>query len=318
VIEPEGDVGPVIDQEELEAPPEEPMLLLYRNEQGDRGTLTLTGRKLVRIGREADCELVFHDAHVSRHHAAIELVEGQHLLRDGGSANGTYLNGLRLSRSHSFALRAGDVIEIGSERMHYVRPGDDCETPRAGLDRQELAAATHDFADLVKDGLETLDARERVALNSAVLGAFNGVQSTQGIERVLARILDQVHVDTVAFFVEDPRHGLRTLAALPSLDSAGTLIQVALRCVRDARGHIARGHTPAPEDFERTTFHSQSSSAAVPVLEHGRTRGILAIERLKSARLTRADLARLAVMADAISKALAVRSAVDAMGETAT
>src|SRR5207248_1985024 len=56
----------------------------------------------VTIGRGSGCELVIRDTRISRHHATIELVNGQHLLRDLGSANGTFLNGLRLTPGSAF------------------------------------------------------------------------------------------------------------------------------------------------------------------------------------------------------------------------
>ncbi|MFZ8315895.1 FHA domain-containing protein, partial [Staphylococcus aureus] len=80
----------------------------------------------------ADCDLVIADKSVSRAHAAITKIEDQHVLQDLGSSNGTFLNGLRLVTAHTFALRGGDVIEIGPARLTYgTRPpaGDGAADP---------------------------------------------------------------------------------------------------------------------------------------------------------------------------------------------
>lgn len=49
------------------------------------------------IGREADCDLALDDPRVSRHHAQLEFLEnGRVVLRDLGSANGTYVGDQRI------------------------------------------------------------------------------------------------------------------------------------------------------------------------------------------------------------------------------
>jgi pSer/pThr/pTyr-binding forkhead associated (FHA) protein len=63
-----------------------------------------------RIGRALDNEIVVTDASVSRHHAAIESVNGGYRLRDLESQNGTYVGGARISEA---SLRNGDAVRIG-------------------------------------------------------------------------------------------------------------------------------------------------------------------------------------------------------------
>ena len=58
------------------------------------------------IGREDDCDLVLDDEKVSRHHAYIEVRDGQASIHDLGSSNGTYVNGARIAEPTP--LRDGD------------------------------------------------------------------------------------------------------------------------------------------------------------------------------------------------------------------
>jgi DNA-binding NtrC family response regulator len=67
-----------------------------------------------RIGRDADLELSVPDEGVSRLHAEVSLDGASYRLRDHGSKNGTYLNGIRLrgtaELSHQDELRVGGTV----------------------------------------------------------------------------------------------------------------------------------------------------------------------------------------------------------------
>ncbi len=295
---------------------EQPMLLLYRNERGDRGMLELETRARTTIGRDATCDLVFRDAHVSRRHATIDLIEGTHFLRDEGSSNGTYLNGLRLGSANAFALRARDVIEIGAARIHYVAAGD----PRTPVTAPSSSSegVTHDLADLVKDGDAVLSVEARADLGAELLRAFVGVAVAKGLERTLPLIAARLDVRHVAFFREDARHELRAVAALPRFESAGAVIPVALRAWRDQRGHIVRGLAAIdPNEAPETWVQAQTTSAAVPLLGGTRARGVLAVQRHGGPRLSRADLALLATIAARIAETMALKDTSDP-GDTRT
>jgi pSer/pThr/pTyr-binding forkhead associated (FHA) protein len=58
---------------------------------------------------------------VSRHHCRIHQHGTTHLVEDVGSANGTFLNGERLTPYLPHVLRAGDVLQLGVIRL-LVRP----------------------------------------------------------------------------------------------------------------------------------------------------------------------------------------------------
>src|SRR5262249_45248748 len=69
---------------------------------------------VIRIGRDADCELALQGAAstaASRQHARIDLSVGGAALTDVGSSNGTLLNDTRLTGSAP--LRVGDRIKLG-------------------------------------------------------------------------------------------------------------------------------------------------------------------------------------------------------------
>lgn len=57
------------------------------------------GDQVVTIGREVDNLVVIDEPAISRHHAVIELIEGEWWLRDLGSSNGTLHQGVRIDRT---------------------------------------------------------------------------------------------------------------------------------------------------------------------------------------------------------------------------
>ncbi|MDH7487087.1 MAG: protein kinase [Anaerolineae bacterium] len=79
----------------------------------------LIGRKSVVDGIHPDLDLSYYDTRfVSRCHAQISQQGGEYVLIDLGSANGTFVNGTRLSPHTPQVLRSGDRIIIG--RVHLM------------------------------------------------------------------------------------------------------------------------------------------------------------------------------------------------------
>jgi len=66
----------------------------------------------VKLGRSLESDIRLEDEGVSRFHASMDRnTEGKVLLRDLGSTNGTYVNGVRVN---DFELHDGDRIQVGS------------------------------------------------------------------------------------------------------------------------------------------------------------------------------------------------------------
>jgi pSer/pThr/pTyr-binding forkhead associated (FHA) protein len=77
-----------------------------------RGVTFALGRE-VTIGRDPNCTITMpDDAYVSQLHAHVLPRNGEHVVEDLGSTNGTFLNGNRLEGIRP--LRPGDRIQIGA------------------------------------------------------------------------------------------------------------------------------------------------------------------------------------------------------------
>ncbi len=70
------------------------------------------------VGRAEDRDVVIPDPAASRHHAQISLQSGEYVLRDMGSANGIFVNAVRVREC---TLADGDILRIGNTEMRFTR-----------------------------------------------------------------------------------------------------------------------------------------------------------------------------------------------------
>jgi hypothetical protein len=75
---------------------------------------------LVILGRGTDCDLRLVDPGVSRHHAEIRVEDGDVVLVDLGSTNGTFVNGQPVRR---MALADGTRVTLGRTTLVFRRDG---------------------------------------------------------------------------------------------------------------------------------------------------------------------------------------------------
>ena len=67
----------------------------------------------ITIGREVGNDVVISDSQVSRRHASLTWDGSHFIIQDLGSANGTFVNGVRLSGPHT--LEDGDLLGVGGQ-----------------------------------------------------------------------------------------------------------------------------------------------------------------------------------------------------------
>src|SRR5438045_3678049 len=71
------------------------------------------GERLVRIGRSEAYEICLNDPSISRRHAELEFTDQGWVVRDVGSTNGTFLNGVRVGRIDR-RLSEQDILQCGN------------------------------------------------------------------------------------------------------------------------------------------------------------------------------------------------------------
>jgi hypothetical protein len=70
------------------------------------------------IGRSPDCDIFLDDVTVSRKHAVLVERNGDFLIEDEGSLNGTYVNRRRIEAATR--LESGDEVQIGKYRLSFI------------------------------------------------------------------------------------------------------------------------------------------------------------------------------------------------------
>jgi hypothetical protein len=98
-----------------------PRLLVSGAEPGPDGSTQRTYEittPLIILGRGTDCDLRLVDPGVSRHHAEIRVEDGEVVLVDLGSTNGTFVNGQPVRR---VALTDGTRVTLGRTTLVFRR-----------------------------------------------------------------------------------------------------------------------------------------------------------------------------------------------------
>jgi len=98
-----------------------PRLLVSGSEPGPDGSTQRTyeiSTPLIILGRGTDCDLRLVDPGVSRHHAEIRVEDGEVVLVDLGSTNGTFVNGQPVRR---VILTDGTRVTLGRTTLVFRR-----------------------------------------------------------------------------------------------------------------------------------------------------------------------------------------------------
>lgn len=124
----------------------------------------------VSIGRASDCSIPIKDRYLSRKHAEFVAVGGTWLLKDLGSANGTYVNGTRVS--DDVPLKPGDRIRLGDTEIVFGTSeptsdkfraiSDTAERPKIAIPVQEIEKTPTAETDVTRLLTLNLLARELI------------------------------------------------------------------------------------------------------------------------------------------------------------
>ena len=75
--------------------------------------------RMLSVGRGVECDLVVNDTYLSTRHAQFSNDEGDLMVEDLGSTNGTYVNQELIA--HRTRLERGDIVQVGGVLFEVVK-----------------------------------------------------------------------------------------------------------------------------------------------------------------------------------------------------
>ncbi len=100
------------EKEKAVAPSHEQSVFLIINRQ-----MIPLEKKITRLGRQLDNDIVLHEEFISRFHAEIRYEDKKYVIYDNNSTAGTFVNSKRVDRC---ILNSGDLITFSSIQIMFV------------------------------------------------------------------------------------------------------------------------------------------------------------------------------------------------------
>ncbi|KAM4541445.1 centrosomal protein of 170 kDa protein B [Fundulus diaphanus] len=105
------------------------------------GTRHRLPREMIFVGRE-ECELMLQSRSVDKQHAVInyESSTDEHMVKDLGSLNGTFVNDLRIPEQTYITLKLSDVIRFGYDVHVYILEKSQHKVPEEALKHEKYTS----------------------------------------------------------------------------------------------------------------------------------------------------------------------------------
>ena len=123
--------------EEKTAAPEKKIFIaeFTANDTPKKVKLAFADKERKSIGRTKENDLVIDDASISKIHAAFVLnSDGQLMVADTGSTNGTFINGERMAYGRAFVIKDSDKLKFGTVEITLERVAGEAEESVAAED----------------------------------------------------------------------------------------------------------------------------------------------------------------------------------------
>lgn len=184
----------------------------------DKGRTYRTLNEVAILGRESD-QIPLTDRTVSRRHAELRPENGDWVLQDCGSVNGSYVNGVRIRKP--VKLKHGDQIKIGATLLVYAgdqsrtelspthSPRDlvDLDVSSSNMDSAILSSVSSDESVIIA-GPELAEAAKAWRVMSELSSAIGAIMDPdQLLERVMDVIRDELPVDHGFILMYDKESG---------------------------------------------------------------------------------------------------------------
>lgn len=141
-------------------------------------------RDVITMGRATDCSIPIADRFLSRRHAEMTSEDGGWVLRDNGSANGTFVNGTRVTEP--VKVGPGDRIRLG-----------DAELIIGGAAPQPRAESLHTQFFLAENEVKESEERSRI-IHRLALELIADRPMAELFDFILDRVVEVMHPSRAA------------------------------------------------------------------------------------------------------------------------
>ncbi|XP_030212291.1 centrosomal protein of 170 kDa protein B isoform X2 [Gadus morhua] len=119
------------------------------------GTRHRLPREMIFVGRD-DCELMLQSRSVDKQHAVINYDSNtdEHMVKDLGSLNGTFVNDLRIPEQTYITLKLSDLVRFGYDDHVYILERSQHKVPEEALKHEK-------YTSQLQLGLKALEARRK-------------------------------------------------------------------------------------------------------------------------------------------------------------
>ena len=270
---------------------------------GDQ-TIDLTDGQTRVVGRAVTSDVPIHEATVSREHAEIGVADGGLSVKDLGSANGTFVNGTRITETVAIN---GDVVTFGKAAFHVrevtPRPQPSPVThdpgafaarpppPEATIVRQLPVSESAAFEAVAAPPTAESEEERREEKLALLLEISKELSKQQDVDKLLEKIVDitfrVMNVDRVSILMVEEKSG----ALVPRVsknklgDSSGSRHvpkAIANRAVEE-RLAILTDNALADERFKSKSIMLQAvrSAMCTPLMgSKGNVLGIIYVDNL--------------------------------------
>jgi adenylate cyclase len=274
------------------------------------------------LGRSTQATVRLADREVSRKHSQIDLEDGEYVLRDLGSSNGTYVNGKRIFGPT--VLREGDQVVIGTSKMVFhsisgkqklaeIVPASSGDTGELeGVVARVEAKATFLPVEELKDVQQLRRDYERLRIGHEF---SQYVRLERDLNELLGRILqiafDLIPADSGVILLRDPGSGELVIQAMRQRKPGQGKVLVSdtlLKQVQATKEGVLTSDAISDDRFQSS--HSiialgVRSAMAVPLLSGDEVKGIMFLDsRERIGAFTTKDLEVLTAIAAQASVAL--------------
>lgn len=143
------------------------------------------------VGRSNECDITLAAAHLSRRHARLFLKGNLLYVQDLGSANGTYLNGQKISEAR---VKRGDELRFDTLSFGVIGPADD-------LDKTTVRKVSPAVARSASTAAKKVAPNKRPAQRPAAAVTTVDNSVSKGSTSLILAILGALFVAIVVFLV---------------------------------------------------------------------------------------------------------------------